>query len=148
MSLSAEQRRIAATFPEIRWVMADRVCIFRPDGALTRQLAARVIEWLGEIETDSAHAFSRFTDLTKLHTIELSVLDLQNMAAWRRTTYQGRLVKSAILAQSDESLALAHAYSSFMAGSRIMVVVFHHLEEAATWLGVPADSLREVNSTK
>ena len=148
MSLSAEQRKIAFSFPEIRWAMADRICIFRPEGALTKRLAARVLEWLGEIETDSVHVFSRFTDLTNLHTIELSILDFQNVACWRRSTYQGPLVKSAILAQTDQSLELARAYKSFMAGSRIMVLVFQRIEEAATWLDVPADSLRKVNSSE
>ena len=148
MPLSAEQRKIASAFPEIRWAMADRICIFRPDEVLTRKLAARLIAWLGEIETDSLHPFNRFTDLTKLRAIELSKLDLQNVAYWRRSTYKGPPVKSALLACSNESLELANAYRSFMAGSPIMVLVFQSLEEAAYWLGASAASLSEANSSR
>src|ERR1700704_3676895 len=100
MSLSAEQQKIASDFPEVSWSIAEHVCVFRPEGTLTAGMLARVIQWLQEIETDSAQPFHRFTDLTKLHTIEISRLDMANLAFWRRTTYSGPVVKSAILAQS------------------------------------------------
>lgn len=141
MPLSEGQRKIAAAFPEVTWALFDRLCIFRPEGVFSNLMAARLIAWLGEIEADTEHPFSRFLDLTRLRTIELSRLDVQNVAYWRQSTYKGPRVQSAILAQSPESCELAYAYSSFMSGSQIEVLVFENIKDAATWLGVTAESL-------
>jgi hypothetical protein len=143
MSLSTEQEKIASEFPEVNWSIAGHVCVFRPEGTLNSGMLARVVKWLQEIETDCAHPFHRFTDLTKLHTIEISRLDLSNLAFWRRTTYKGPVIKSAILAQSEEGLELAGAYQSFMEGSLILVSVFQSTHDAAAWLRVPAKLLEE-----
>ena len=146
MSLSAEQQRLASSFPEISWAIADQVCIYRPEGVLDSGKIGRLLAWLGEIETDREQPFNRFTDLTKVHTIELEKLDLANVALWRRTTYDGAIVKSAFLAQSDECRELAGVYAGFMEKSRIMVSVFHDIKEAAIWLRVPMNVLGEIPS--
>jgi hypothetical protein len=141
MSLSAEQIKLASVFPEIRWSPENLICIFRPEGTLTPALAGRMVAWLNEIEMDSEQPFHRFSDLTKLRTIEVSLSDIKEAAYWRRANYHGRSVKSAFLAHSDETLIIAHAYQSFMAGSKIWVKVFQSAKEAATWLGVPEEAL-------
>lgn len=146
MSLSAEQLKLASVFPEISWAIADRVCIFRPEGVLSPKLIARLIAWLAEIERDSAQPFNRFTDLTKLHTFEISKLHVSNVAYWRRAMYAGPLVKSAFLTHSEEALELALDYQSFMDGSQILVSVFQSVQDAADWLGVPPESLGEGSS--
>ena len=81
-----------------------------------------------------------------MHTIELEKLDLANVALWRRTTYDGAIVKSAFLAQSNECRELAGVYAGFMEKSRIMVSVFHDIGEAAIWLRVPINVLGEIPS--
>jgi hypothetical protein len=146
-SLSDQQQKLAAAFTEISWSAENRVCIFRPDGVLSSKMAGRMVAWLQEMETDCAQPFSRFSDLTKLQKIEISLFDVQNLAYWRRTTYEGPLVKSAFLAQSDGSLAIAHAYLFLMAGSPIVVRVFENMQDAAAWLGVSEESLGEVKQS-
>ena len=146
MSLSDQQQRLASVFPEISWVMADGVCVFRPEGVLGTGKIGRLLEWLGQIETDLERPFSRFTDLTKVHTVEISKLDVANVAFWRRTSYNGPIVKSAFLAQSDACLELAGLYAGFMQKSRIMVSVFRDLREASIWLSVPIKALGEIPS--
>src|SRR3954468_22108809 len=98
MPLSTDQRRIAASFPEVVWSLQDRLCIYRPKGVLSQKLVARLIAWLAEIERDNRRPFSRFIDLTKLNRIDLRKLDVQNIAYWRKAAYKGPLVQSAILA--------------------------------------------------
>ena len=144
MPLSAQQQKLAAIFPEVHWSTENRVCIFRPEGTLTKRMAARMIAWLKEIETDCPQPFNRFSDFTKLRKIEVSLLDVENVAYWRRVTYEGPLVKSAFLAHTDESLVIAHAYLNFMMGSRILVRVFERVKKVAAWLDVSEESLGEV----
>jgi hypothetical protein len=144
MSLSSEQERIASDFPEVSWSIANQVAIFRPEGTLTIELAVRLVAWLRRIETDSAQPFSRFTDLTKVEKIEVSRVDLANVAFLRRWEYSGPPVKSAFLAHTGEGLELAEAYESFMQESNISVSVFRTLEEAAAWLGVSPGTIGPV----
>jgi hypothetical protein len=143
MPLSDHQKRLASAFPEISWAMEDRVCMYRPEGVFGTAKIGRLLAWLGEIETDREQPFSRFTDLTKVHTVELSKLDLANAAFWRRSTYEGPIVKSAFLAHSDECLELAGLYAGYMQKSRIMVSVFRDPGEASIWLRVPMRVLGE-----
>ena len=146
MPLTLEQRKIASDFPEVRWSETDEVCILAPRGTLTAGRAARLVAWLREIEKDREQPFSRFTDLSKVDKIEVSRLDLANVAYWRRTTYEGPMVKSAFLVGSKETYEVAHAYRSFMAGSPIFVLVFQSVKEAAAWLDVSPESLEEAGS--
>lgn len=145
MPLSDDQRRIAASFPDVVWSQDDRLCLYRPQGKLTHKLAARLIAWLAEIERDNERPFNRFTDLTKFSGSELREFDVQNMAYWRKATYEGPPVQSAILAHRRDSIepsvALAHTYSLAMSKSQITVKVFDNLADAAVWLGVPRNAL-------
>jgi hypothetical protein len=144
MSLTYDQHRIAAAYPEISWLTAHHLCIYRPAGPLDADKIARLVAWLGEIEGDSEHPFNRFTDLTKVGATEISRMDLANVAFWRRANYEGEIVRSAFLAQSDECYDFAMMYKKFMEGSRILVSVFRGAQEAAAWLQVSPGSLEVV----
>jgi len=141
MVLSLEQTQVASAFPEVTWSLTDQVCIYRPEGVLTSDVAARLVSWLAEMESDLVQPFNRFSDLSHLQASDIPLLDLANVAFWRRATYSGPTVKSAFLARSPASIALANAYKGFMTGSKIQVAVFIRLEDAASWLGVSPESL-------
>jgi hypothetical protein len=141
MVLSLQQAQFASAFPEVSWSPTDRVCIFRPEGVLTSDAIARLAAWLAEMESDLVQPFNRFTDLTQLQKTEIEMVDLANVAFWKRATYAGPPVKSALLAVSDETLTVANAYQNFMMGTPILVSVFQKVEDAASWLGVPLQSL-------
>jgi hypothetical protein len=147
MPLSDEQKKAAAVFPEALWSPEHRICIFRPEGELTGRVVARLLEWLEAIELDIPEPFSRFTDLTKLGTVGLTQLDVENLAFWRRSIYGGALVKSGFLAGSSETCRVAEKYQTLMEGSRILVSVFRSIEEAARWLRVPRGAIEAPKAT-
>jgi hypothetical protein len=147
MSLSDDQNKLAAEFPEALWLPEHRLCTFRPAGELTGKVVGRITAWVEAIERDVRVPFNRFTDFTKLETVSVTDLDVVNLAHWRRTTYTGALVKSAFLTGSSQTCRLAEKYQTLMRSSQIFVSVHSSIDEAASWLGVPLHVIKEPQST-
>jgi len=114
-----------------------------PEGVLDHALALLMVRYVGFHERTNDEAFNRFADLSKLTAIHLDFMELADIAAERREASYDRLpAKSAFLATSAPAYGVARMFGALMEPSPIEVQVFRKIEDAARWLGVPAEALR------
>jgi hypothetical protein len=115
-----------------------------PEGVLDGSMAAIMISLVGFEERIIDEPFNRFADLSKLTAIHLDFMELADIAAKRREACSGRQpVKTAFLATSAAAYGVARMFAALMEPSPIAVQVFRNVEDAAQWLGVPAEALQE-----
>ena len=127
---------------DIRVIDSDSLLVGRPMGTLDAELAAKLVEFIEIKEAETETGFNRFCDLTGVDRIQLRLVDVQAIAAWR-SAYNPNLVrvKSAFLATNPLALAIAGLYRAMLKSPRIQVREFRSLEEAAKWLGVEPGKL-------
>jgi hypothetical protein len=115
-----------------------------PEGVLDGEMANRMVRYIGFEEKVSDEPFNRFADLSKITAIHLDFRELADIARDRREAYAERPpVKSAFLAISALAYGVARMFGALMEPSPIEVQVFRKVENAAQWLGVPVEALRE-----
>jgi hypothetical protein len=113
-----------------------------PEGDLDGATARSMVKFIGFQESISDHPFDRFSDLSGLTGIHLDFIEIMDLAATRRATYDGGPpVKSAIFAPSRPAYAVGRMFAAMMDPSPIEVQVFLVIEDAAEWLGVPVEAL-------
>jgi hypothetical protein len=114
-----------------------------PEGALDSRMVAIMVGCIGFEERMLDAPFNRFADLTKITGIDLNFMELADFAAERRDATAGRPpVKTAFLATTAPTHALARMFGALMETSPVEVRVFRRIEDAAQWLGVPVKALR------
>src|SRR5262245_64907900 len=119
-----------------------RLLIYRPKGLINEAEINRVIGVIEGIEAASQEPFSRFSDTSETHEVELNFRYVIEASLHRRLAHRGRVpVKSAILATDSTVIHYARMLALLTEGSSIKVRVFQHREEAAQWLGVPLQLL-------
>jgi len=133
-----------ATPPEVTFHTAQRLFTWHPYGVLDSDVTSKIISFLEFEEEEMEEPFNRFTDLTHLMAIELDIEYVVRASMHRRRVYAGREpVKSAFLATTPEAIRIAKVHEILTEQSPLHVLVFTNLAEAAEWLGVPLDLLRE-----
>jgi hypothetical protein len=128
-------------FPRSRYHQDFRLLSWQPEGVLDDERADRVVEFLEFEEAKGAAPFHRYTDLSKLSHIQLSLDHVFTMARRRTKSYRGSAVKSAFFAVRLIGLTIAKMYQELMQDAPIEVCVFRDREAAANWLGVPVGIL-------
>jgi hypothetical protein len=114
-----------------------------PEGVLDGAMAAFVVSFVGFDERVIDEPFNRFADLSKLTAVHLDLLELSDLAAKRRGAYKDPdPVKTAFVATTTSTYAVARMFAILMEPSPIEVRVFQNVEDAANWLGVPVEALR------
>ena len=113
-----------------------------PEGVLDGPKAIAMANFISYAELISELPFDRFLDLSRLDVIDISLIEIADVAATRRAMYDGGLpVKSAILASSQPAHAVARMFAELMKPSSIKVQAFRTIGDAAEWLNVPVDVL-------
>ncbi|MEO5914300.1 MAG: hypothetical protein ABIS50_08720 [Luteolibacter sp.] len=130
-------------FTRTRYHSGCRLDAWFPDGVLDITMATLMVHYVGFEEAITDEPFNRFADLSKLTAIHLEFSDVARIAAERRASYDGPQVKSAFLATNLPAYGVARMFAALMEPSSIEVQVFRKIEDAAEWLGVPPDVLRE-----
>jgi len=128
--------------PDIEFHQDVRLLIYRPKGLINETEINRVIGVIEGIEAASQQPFSRFSDTSETHEVELNFHYVIQASLHRRLSHKGRApVKSAILATDSALIHYARLLALLTQGSSINVRVFQDRGEAAQWLGVPLELL-------
>jgi hypothetical protein len=128
--------------PEIQFYEDIRLLIYRPRGLIDEAAINKVTSVIEELEAATQAPFNRFTDTLEAHEVELNFRYVIHVSLHRRLAHAGRApVKSAILATEPTLVHYARLLVLLTEGSSIKVRVFQDCEEAAQWLGVPAERL-------
>ena len=120
--------------------------VFQPRGVLDEPSLEKAVAMMEKLEQEADKPFNRYTDLSKLDAIDLSLGFIYRISLHRRRVYERQPpVKSAFYATSEASVRLARTHLMLTDQSPLQVQVFEDAGRAAQWLGVaPADLQLEV----
>ena len=119
-----------------------RLLVYRPHGLMNEASVNKVVEIIGDLETSLKEPFDRFFDTLGHDEVELNFRNVIQISLHRRLSYAGRPpIKSAILATDSTIIHYAKLHAVLTQGSPINVRIFKDRNEAAQWLGVPAELL-------
>jgi hypothetical protein len=119
-----------------------RLLIWRPQGVVNESAVNKIIALLGDLEASASKPFNRFTDTSAADVADLTFRYIFHVSLFRRMSYSGPPVKSAILATTETHVHYSRLHALLTQGSPIKVRIFQELDAAAKWLGAPADLLR------
>jgi len=133
--------------PELEFQEDIRLLIYRPRGLVNEAALNKTLGALEDLEAKLQEPFNRFTDTLAADEVELNFKYVIQFSLHRRLAYAGHpAVKSAILATDSTMIHYGKMHAILTQGSPIKVRVFQDRKEAADWLGVPLELLREKNS--
>lgn len=116
--------------------------VYRPRGLLDRAVINKIISVIGELEFTLRKPFNRFLDAVAADVVDLNLEYIRRVSLYRRRFYGNRpAIKTAILATDFTVAEYGRSHASLTEGSPIDVRVFQDRNEAAQWLGVPAERL-------
>jgi hypothetical protein len=128
--------------PDVQFYEDIRLLVYRPHGLIDEAAVNNIISVIEEIEAATQKPFSRFSDASETHEVELNFRYVIQVSLHRRLAHAGRApVKSAILATDSTIVHYARLLVLLTEGSSIKVRVFADRQEAAQWLGVPIELL-------
>ena len=128
-------------FPRAVYYPKFRLMTWHPIGIFDGALADKVREFIEWEEHVQDVPFDRYTDLSGITKVRISLQRLSEAACRRRRVSQP--VNSAIFADKKYSYLIAQIYESLMEEAvAITVRAFRERELAAQWLGVPVAILR------
>lgn len=128
--------------PEVHFDNQAHLLIWRPQGVVNESAVNKIIALLGDMEASSGEGFNRFTDTSAADAAELTFRYVFHVSLFRRLSYSGLPIKSAVLATTETHLHYSKLHALLTQGSSIKVRIFQELEPAAKWLGVSVDLLR------
>lgn len=123
--------------PDVQFVKEPRLFIWRPRGIINEAAVNRAIRTLGDLESRGREGFNRFTSSLAADAIDLNFKFIFHVALYRRLSYSGPPVKSAILVARASRARYSKMFALLTQGSPLKVRIFEQQEAAATWLGVP-----------
>ena len=123
-------------FPHAVYYPKFRLMTWHPIGIFDGALADKVREFIEWEEHMQDAPFNRYTDLSGVTEVQISLQRLLEAARQRRRVLQA--VNSAIFADKKYSFLIAQIYESLMEEAvAITVRAFRERESAAKWLDVP-----------
>ena len=116
--------------------------IWQPRGILDQPHVEKIIAMLEGAEDEAEKPFDRYTDLSKLDQVDLSLDYVFKVSLYRRAVYGDRSpVKSAFYVEESDTAQVALTHAAVTAQSPLQVQVFLRQEAAAEWLGVSLSDL-------
>lgn len=125
----------------VQYRKEERLFIWRPRGVINEAAVTRVIGVLGSLEAEAGEGFNRFTDTLAADTIDLNFRFIFHVSLFRRLSYRGPPVKSALLVAKTNRARYSQMHALLTQGSLLKVRIFREREAAAKWLGVPDEWL-------
>jgi hypothetical protein len=127
------------------WLVFHRrlhLLVYRPRGILDETHVERTLAALDQIEQSEEEPFNRFSDLSRIDAVDLSVQFRERWGMQRKTSYANYPpARSAFYVTSPSTERLVREITVPAAGLPLEIKVFKQIEAAATWLGVPQHSL-------
>jgi hypothetical protein len=127
--------------PDVLFHHDLRLMVWRPRGTVNEKAINKILEFMGKKETASHEPFNRFTDASLVESVDLNFRYIFHVSLFRRLSYVGWPVKSAILVTREELLHYSKLHQIFTQGSPIQVRIFQERADAAKWLGVSLETL-------
>ena len=116
--------------------------IWQPRGILDEPHVERIIGLLEEAEDQAERPFDRYTDLSKLDQVDLSLEYVFKVSLYRRAVYGDRTpVKSAFYVEESDTAKVALTHAAVTAEAPLQVQVFLRKDPAAEWLRVAVADL-------
>ena len=127
--------------PDVLFDHDLRLMVWRPRGTVNEKAINKILEFMGKKETASHEPFNRFTDASLVESVDLNFRYIFHVSLFRRLSYVGWPVKSAILVTREELLHYSKLHQILTQGSPIQVRIFQERADAAKWLGVSLETL-------
>jgi len=127
--------------PDVLFHHDLRLMVWRPRGTVNEKAINKILEFMGKKETASHEPFNRFTDASLVESVDLNFRYIFHVSLFRRLSYVGWPVKSAILVTREELLHYSKLHQILTQGSPIQVRIFQEHADAAKWLGVSLETL-------
>jgi hypothetical protein len=127
--------------PDVLFHHDLRLMVWRPRGTVNEKAINKILEFMGKKETASHEPFNRFTDASLVESVDLNFRYIFHVSLFRRLSYVGWPVKSAILVTREELLHYSKLHQILTQGSPIQVRIFQERADAAKWLGVSLETL-------
>jgi hypothetical protein len=127
--------------PDVLFHHDLRLMVWRPRGTVNEKAINKILEFMGKKETASHESFNRFTDASLVESVDLNFRYIFHVSLFRRLSYVGWPVKSAILVAREELLHYSKLHQILTQGSSIQVRIFQERADAAKWLGVSLETL-------
>jgi len=116
--------------------------VWQPRGILDEEQVDRLIEMVEEAEKEADTPFDRYTDLSKLETVDLNFEYVFRVSLYRCTVYADRPpVKSAFYVTDRRTAEIAFTHAVVTTNSPLIVQVFFDQGAAADWLDVSVADL-------
>jgi hypothetical protein len=137
-------------YPENVTFRSDlRLMIFRPRGVLNEEYLAAIVSFLENEEDRAEQPFNRFTDLSELDAIDLTLKSVINVSLHRRLTYARRPpVRSAFYTPNQATAKIIRVHELVTENSPLQVEMFTEIGKAAEWLGVSQRDLQPAGSVE
>jgi hypothetical protein len=130
--------------PEIEFDEDLHLLVYRPRGVIDERAVKNIVAVLEDLEAKLRKPFDRFSDTLAADEVELNFKYVIQVSLCRRLSYAGHPpVKSAILARDSTMIHYARLHALLTQGSPIHVRVFQERKEAADWLNVPIERLKD-----
>ena len=128
--------------PDVEVLQAAQLLVWRPGGILDQRKVDKIIAFVTEQENKFGKSFNRFTDISRLDSVDLSFDYVFHVALYRRLSRRGRtIIKSAFLVPNAEVSRYIKLHALLTDHSPLKVRMFKEYAAAAEWLGVPVESL-------
>jgi hypothetical protein len=127
--------------PDVLFHHDLRLMVWRPRGTVNEKAINKILEFMGKNETASDEPFNRFTDASMVESVDLNFRYIFHVSLFRRLSYVGWPVKSAILVTREDFLHYSKLHQILTQGSSIQVRIFRERADAAKWLGVSLETL-------
>src|ERR1043166_1782017 len=126
--------------PDLQFHENVHLLIYRPRGLMSEESVNKIVSVIEDLESKLQEPFNRFFDTLGHDEVDLSVRYVIQISLHRRLSYARRPpIKSAILATDSTIVHYAKLHAVLTQGSPINVRIFKDRNEAAQWLGVPAE---------
>ena len=130
--------------PELQFHEDIRLLVYRPHGVIDEAAVQKVVSIVEDFEARLEKPFDRFSDTLAADEVELNFQYVVQFSLCRRMSYAGHPpVKSAILATDATMIHYSRLHALLTQGSPINVHIFKDRREAADWLGVPLERLKQ-----
>jgi len=127
--------------PDVIFHQHPRLMIWRPRGAVNEKAVNEVLQFMGKEEAASDKPFNRFTDASLVESVDLNFRYVFHISLFRRLSYVGWPVKSAILVTRKDFGHYSKLHQILTQGSSIQVRIFQERTATAKWLGVSLETL-------
>jgi hypothetical protein len=129
--------------PDVIFRQDPRLMVWRPRGRVDEKAVNEILQFMGKEEAASDKPFNRFTDASLVESVDLNFRYIFHISLFRRLSYIGWPVKSAILVTREDLIHYGKLHQILTQGSSIQVRIFQERIATAKWLGVSLELLEQ-----